>query len=436
NAAVEGGLDLFRPIAQDTVDFLSFDSHQKAHSTNQLFDASISGDLDIQLENGPVQFALALEQVKESYSVQPDAIILKGDGFDGSSEGRGERNHLGIGAELNFPFIENFDLNVALRWDDYDDDSDVNSASSPRLALVYKPSENFLTRFSWGKSFRAPDMQRLFGGETNGFNDIIDPEFDGQVVQSVQISTVSNIELKEERGTNINLGFVWQATDDLDISMDLFNISLDDVVAAPSAQFVVNACSEIGLLCDQVIRDSQGTLRGNNSYVVIGPLNFAKQETQGIDLTLNQSWKNEYGEWEAKFMTTWISSFYFQAVSGIEKVENINLGVFPEFRSNLILNWQKKSLGATVRVTHIDEIAGSFCVECSRSQYISSWLSLNANFRYHFSEYSRVSFGINNIVNQDPHQDPTQNNWPWYSNSSSYYSATGREFYLQLDTSF
>ena len=34
NAAVEGGLDLFRPIAQDTVDFLSFDSHQKAHSTN------------------------------------------------------------------------------------------------------------------------------------------------------------------------------------------------------------------------------------------------------------------------------------------------------------------------------------------------------------------------------------------------------------------
>ena len=211
NAAVEEGLDLFRPIPDETVDFLSFDANQNAYSTNHLFDFSIAGDLDLQLGNGPIKFALALEQVKESYLDRPDAIILKGDGFDGSSEGRGERNHLGIGGELNFPFTESLELNVALRWDDYDDDSDVNSAISPRLAMAYSLSDKFLARFSWGKSFRAPDMQRLFGGETKGFNDIVDPEENGRVVQSVPIVTVSNIELEEERGTNVNLGFVWQA---------------------------------------------------------------------------------------------------------------------------------------------------------------------------------------------------------------------------------
>ena len=436
NAAVENGLDLFQPIPDSTVELLEFDANQKAFSTNRLFDFSISGDLDIQLGNGPVKFAIAVEQVKESYDDKPDSTILKGDGFDGSSAGKGERQHLGIGGELNLPFVENFDLNLALRWDDYDDDSDVNSAFSPRLALAFTPTDTFLTRFSWGKSFRAPDMQRLFGGATKGFIDIVDPEDNNRVVQSVQTFTVSDIELEEERGTNINLGFVWQATDNLDFSIDIFDISLEEVVSAPSPQFVVDACSNYDLLCEFVVRDSSGSLNGSDAYIVTGPANFAKQETQGADFRVNYDWENEFGTWNTRLTTTWIRAFYFQAVAGIQKVESIELGVFPEFRSNLLLDWQKGSIGATLRVSFIDGVAGHFCVECSKEQYVGSWTSLNTNFRYHFSEYSRVSLGINNITNKPPPQDPTQNNWPWYINSSSYYNAVGREFYLQIDTSF
>lgn len=436
NAAVESGLDLFRPIPESVVELLRFDANQNAYSTNRLLDFSLSGDLDFQLSNGPIKFAVAFEQVKESYSDRPDSTILNGDGFDGSSVGKGERDHLGVGGELSLPFAENFDLNIALRWDDYDDNSDVGSAISPRLAMAYSPVENLLLRFSWGKSFRAPDMQRLFGGETFGFDDIVDPEFDGVVVQSVSTVTVSNIDLKEERGTNINLGMVWQTSENLDLSVDIFDISLDDVVAAPSSQFIVNACSEFDLLCELVFRDSAGTLNGTDALIVSGPINFAKQETRGLDLTGNYRWEDSLGKWNVRLMTTWINAFYFQAVSGIQKVENIDLGVFPEFRTNLMLDWQKEALGATLRVSHIDEIAGSFCVVCSKDQYIGSWLSLNVNVRYNFSENSRISMGINNLSNREPPQDPTQNNWPWYSNSASYYNAAGREIYLQLDTRF
>ncbi len=436
NAAVENGLDLFLPIPESTVELLRFDANQNAYSTNRLLDFSLSGDLDFQLNNGPVKFAIAFEQVKESYSDTPDSTILKGDGFDGSSAGRGERDHLGIGGELSFPFAENFDLNVALRWDDYDDDSGVGSAVSPRVAMGYSPAESLLFRFSWGKSFRAPDMQRLFGGETRGFNDIVDPEFDGVVVQSVPTVTVSNIDLKEERGTNINLGMVWQSSENLDFSFDIFDISLEEVVAAPSSQFIVNACSEFDLLCDLVVRDSAGTLNGTDALIISGPVNFAKQETRGLDFSGNYRWENHLGRWSMRLMTTWINAFYFQSVEGIEKVENIDLGVFPEFRTNLMLDWQEGAYGATVKVSYIDEIAGSFCVVCSKEEYIGSWLSMNANLRYSFSENSRVSLGINNLSNREPPQDPTQNNWPWYTNSSSYYNAAGREIYLQLDTRF
>ncbi len=440
NYAIENGLDLFQPIPTETVEMLSFIANQKASSTNRVFDLSISGDLDFILNDGPVKFAVALEQVNESYSDRPDPLIFNGEGFDGSSGGRGERNHIGVGGELSFPFSKNFELDIALRWDDYDDDSDVDSAFSPRLSLAYSPTESLLTRFSWGRSFRAPDMQKLFGDVSLGFGDIRDPENGNAVIQSVQVFTAPNIELEEERGTNINLGLVWQASDDLDVTVDIFHISLDEIVAAPSPQFIVDVCSQFDILCELVVRDESGTLNGSDAYVVTGPINFAKQETQGLDLTVNYDWQNELGSWNAKLTTTWIRAFYFQAIEDIGKVDSISLGVFPEYRTNLSLDWNNESMGATLKLNFIDEVAGAFpeiCDAqngtCEQQDYVDSWISLNANFRYKYSDFTRVSFGINNLTNEAPPQDPTQNNWPWFGNANSYYKATGRELYLQLD---
>ena len=436
NAAVESGLDLFQPIPDKTVELLRFVASQNAYSTNRVFDFSIAGDLDWQLAGGPVKFALALEQVSESYADRPEPILINGDGFDASSEGHGDRKHIGIGGELNLPFSDSFEMDIALRWDDYDDDSDVNSALSPRLSLAFKPTDSLITRLSWGRSFRAPDMQRMFGGLSSAFNNIIDPENGNRLVESVQVFTSSNIELKEEKGTNINLGLIWQASEALEISADIFDISLDDVIAAPSAQQIVNVCSATGLLCDFVVRDSAGTLNGSQAFIVTGPVNFAKQQTQGVDLSVNYQWKNNSGDWNTMLTTTWIRAFYFQSFKEFSKVDSVGLGVFPEYRTNLVLDWQNSSLGATLKLNYIDEIKGVFCEVCTRQQFIDAWLTLDANFRYDISDYSRVSLGINNLTNNAPPEDPTQTTWPWFANAGSFYKAIDRELYLQIDMSF
>ncbi len=436
NSAVDNGLDLFQPIPERTVEHLGFIANKKASSTNRVIDFSIAGDFDILFDGGPLKFALALEQVEESFIDRPDSIILNGDGFDGSSEGRGKRKHVGVGGELSFPFSENLEMDIALRWDDYDDDSDVNNAFSPRISLAYTPVESLLTRLSWGRSFRAPDMQRLFGGVTTGFGDIIDPVNGNAVVQSVQVFTVSSIELEEETGTNINLGFIWQANDDLEFTVDIFDISLDKVVAVPSAQLIVSACAELDVLCEQVNRDAAGTLSGSEAFVVTSPLNFARQETQGIDLTVNYDWDNALGHWNGILTTTWIRAFYFQAIEESPKIDSIGQGIFPEYRTNLMLDWQNEAIGATLKLSYIDEISGAFCAVCEKQDRIDSWLTLSANIRYKVSDFSRVSFGINNLTNEAPPEDPTQTNWPWFSNAGSFYKAVGRELYLQLDMSF
>lgn len=439
NSAVENGLDLFQPIPQSVVEQLGFMANKKAESTNKLIDFSISGDLDFSLDGGPVKFAFALEHVKEDYFDRPDTFVNNGDAFDGSTSGEGSRKHMGVGGELSFPFTSNLEMDIALRWDDYQDKSAVGSAFSPRVAIAYKITDKVLTRFSWGKSFRAPDMQKLFGGFTSAFSDIIDPDSPsnpGEVVQSVQVFSGSNIDLSEEKGVNFNLGVAWEITDQLNLNIDIYDISLSEIVAEPSAQFIVNACSEFDLLCDFIQRDSTGSLNGADAFIVTFPINFAKQQTRGVDFSADYKWFNSFGDWQAKLATTWIQSFYFQVVQGIDKVDNIGLGLYPEYRTNLMLDWQGENKGATVKLNYIDKVGGQFCIDCQSNEYIDAWTTIDANFRYHYSEFTQLSIGINNLLNKRPPEDPTQNNWPWYANAGSYYNPLGRELYLQLNMNF
>ena len=453
HAVVDDGLDLFQPIPSEYVEFLSYEAGRNSFSSNRVIDFSIMGDLSAGFDAGPIQFALAIEQVTEKYEDVPDIFVTRGDSFDGSSSGAGDRKHLGIGGELSFPFTENFNMDIALRWDDYDDDSSVGSALSPRIAMGYRPTENILTRFSWGKSFRAPDMQRLFGGPTEGFTNITDPDFQvdsngnfcaapennpdckPSFIESARQYTLANIDLEEEEGSNMNLGIVWEINKDFSMSLDYFKIDMDKVVAAPSAQSIVNICSEFDVLCELVNRDDSGTLATGEAFIATFALNLAEQNTSGFDYTLNYEWRNTLGNWTTSFNTTWIRTFETKVTEDSQTIDGINLGELPEFRTNMTLDWQKGKWGATLRMSFVDEMLGYYCIECSSDDKVASWTTFNINTRFNYSDFTRIHFGINNLTNKAPPQDPTQTTWPWYPNAGGYYSAAGRELYLQLQTS-
>ncbi len=453
NSAVDYGLDLFERIPESVVNNLSFDANRTSFSSNRVVDFSISGDMPFGFEAGPIQFAIALESVNEKYDDKPDPIVLRDDAFDGVSSGKGSREHLGIGGELSFPFTENFEMDIAIRWDDYNDASSVNNAISPRIAMGYRPVDNVLTRVSWGKSFRAPDMQRLFGGDTRSFIDVTDPAFpvdqNGMLcatsdepgclpaqIQSVNLLVSSNIDLKEEEGSNFGAGIVWEISDGLNLSVDYFDIQLEEVVTTLSAQALVDICFYVDALCEYVQRDAQGTLFGDQARIQSVAINFAEQDTQGADIVLTYDWKNQYGNWLSKLSVTKVSKLETRFSEEAERVENIGLGALPEYRANLLLDWQHESWGATARINYIDEMAGSFCFPCTKSQYQEAWITTNVALRYAYNDYTRVRVGVNNLTNEEPPEDPTQANWPWYRNAGGYYNSIGREVYLQLDVNF
>ncbi|MET1256825.1 TonB-dependent receptor plug domain-containing protein [Aliikangiella maris] len=453
NSAVDNGLDLFKPIPGELVQSLTYIANKEAFSSNQLVDFLISGDLPISLSNGPIQFAIALERIVEKYEDIPDPLVVQGDGFDGYTSGKGERTHLGLGAELSLPFSESFEMDLAFRWDDYDDESSVNNAISPKIALNYTPFEGFYTRLSWGKSFRAPDLQRLFGGQTKSFIDVTDPlilvDENGNLcepenseacrpalIQSANFLVTPNLDLSEEKGTNFGFGTVWEITDNLTLTVDYFEIQLDDVVTTLTAQSLIEACAFYEIFCEYVMRNEIGTLNGQGAYIEAQAINFAEWDTTGVDVVVNYDWQNDWGKWSTSLNITKVKDFETRFKREFQKTENISLGLLPEYRANLIVDWQSESLGVTARINYIDKISGGFCFPCQQSQFIDSWLTTNINMRFNYSDFTRIHLGVNNLTNEAPPDDPSQNNWPWFPVSAGYHSSIGREMYFQIESNF
>lgn len=437
NAEVDNGLDLFQPIPQSVVDTTSYLATRDAYSWTRGIDFSLSGDLPFELAGGPVQFAAAIDKQHQEYFDESDPITTAGEGFDGASAGGGDRDYTGVAVEFRMPFTNELELNLAVRRDSYDDRSDVGSATSPRVALMYSPLDTLKFRATWGESFRAPDMQRLFGSRTRGFVTVTDPFLNDVTVQSVNVFTGSNLALEEEQGENLNIGVVWEAMDSLTVTADYYQIELENIVAAPTAQFILNTCFNSGNLCELITRDSQGTLQGNDAFIESTAQNLSLQEITGIDLTINYDWQTELGNFNSRFSWSWVDEFTTQFDENSAPVENISLGALPENRINANLGWSNDVYNANIRVSYVDELAGGFCGgSCTSDQFIDAYTTVNLSFGYDMGDYGRFLFGVNNVTNEAPPEDPTANNWPWFLNAGGYYSAKGREFSLQYTQSF
>ena len=462
-AQVDNGLDLFQPIPASVVQATSFRPFTDAESTNRFADFQLSGFLPLELAGGPMALAGVLEWEDQEFFDRRDPITLSGDASDGGAAGGGQRDRVALGVELAFPITSQIEFDLAGRWDDYDDASQTGSATTGKASLQYRPLDNLLIRGSFGTTFRAPDLQRLFGSTTRAFTSVVDsplcvqaggdPNTPGgldpnnssdpcDVVQSVRILVGSNIALEEEEGESINLGVVWEPLDALSLTLDYYDVELENIIAAPSGQFILNQCAGLSTgtpdqaFCGLITRDAAGRLNGGQ--ISAQALNLSFQEIQGVDLSARYSRDTEsLGLWAVQWETTWVESLKTQFAEGQAEVENLALASLPEFRHNITLNWEYGAMGATLRASYVDELPGINAFtdpdtgNVPSSQFIDDYINVNGSFRYDFGNYGDIQVGINNLFDEEPPVDPTNSNWPWFINAGGYYNSFGREWYVQ-----
>ena len=223
-------------------------------------------------------FQLNSEDLKINYSegsratFDLDGKLIKGADLlflGGGKNVDTSRDKQAIFFEVKQSFKEKLDLILSGRYERLDN----YSSFDPKLSIKYSASNNFLIRGSTGTSFTAPSMAQMFSSEIQlgSVRDINDSPF-------VRLALLGNAHLKPAISENVSLGFVWDISEAIDLTVDYWAIDYEDRIEVESAQVLLNT----NPYAPSITRNQFGELIAvSTSY-----FNEEKTEVNGIDVEL------------------------------------------------------------------------------------------------------------------------------------------------------
>lgn len=404
---------------------------------------TFTGDV-VELPAGMLKYAAGVETYREWFSRKADAATTNNEILStGASGGRGTRENDSIYAEFLIPVIDTFELTAAIRYDDY---SDFGDSTVIQFAGEWRPVEALLVRASWGETFRAPDLARVYGDTLFGFDQITDPlgcTNAGGTLGDTSIPACSgelfigttagpNTDLNAEEGESWNIGAVYEfkAAGDWSAAIDYWHVEIDNIVNELDAQTIAN---------DPDTYASQITRRAGFIDVInSSALNLSFQEAEGIDFSLKYTTDTDIGRFIASASATYITTFDDQFSDSDPVRDRIEGTSVPEWKGNFKVNWFMDKLSASMMVIYLGEMKGinaDVFQDFGLASYdVDDQFKINLSGSYELSENVSFRLGINNVTDEGPNEDPTENLWPEYN--PKFYNAIGREFYGSLSVSF
>ncbi|WP_251358928.1 TonB-dependent siderophore receptor [Kangiella sp. TOML190] len=301
-----GAYDLANPYASDEDVLNAMRITVYRESNFDFEEAFAQGQFDLfDMGGGTSSMLVGAEWRKEIYSDQYDPQSEAGQvGGSAGNSAAGTRQVRVLAFEALFPFTDNFEMNVAARYDDY---SDFGDNTSPKVSFRYQPWDELTLRASWGQGFRAPSLPELNAKTTFSATSVNDPQScvaQGQPADcSLQINEFrqANPALQAEESDQYSIGAAWQPLEWLNLTVDYSNIEITDQITLIGPQDIID--SQItgvpvpaGLTCTRAPSGSivecltgfgnQGELEVENMDVNLR-MNF---DLWGGQLTSNTQW--------------------------------------------------------------------------------------------------------------------------------------------------
>jgi len=153
-------------------------------------------------------------------------------GFTPISAGHHDRDNVAVYAGLEADFTENFSAGIAARYEDY---SDFGNETSGKLSLRYAFSDAVALRGTVASGFRAPSLAQ------QNYQAITSTSLNGVFVErgtfpatSAAARALGAEALKAETSLSFSLGLVLQPVDNLYITLDAYQIKVDDRISLSS----------------------------------------------------------------------------------------------------------------------------------------------------------------------------------------------------------
>lgn len=424
--------------------------------TNNYF-ANLAGSL-FTLPAGDLGFAVGVEHRKEEGGFTPDAIAQSGDSTNlASGPTYGSYSLDEVYAELDIPvladvaFAKELSLNIASRYSDFDTFGDTTNS---KAGFKWRPIDDLLVRGTWSEGFRAPTIGDLYGGTsdtfTTGFRDPCDTVYGAaagsarclqdvpagyrQLQQGfiptttpggqtpVAFTSGSNPLLEPETSVSKTLGFVYNPSyvQGLSVALDWWNIKIDNTVVADSPNDILSDCyiALIESRCALFSRDaSLGNIVAELQY---GSRNAGYAETEGFDLDVNYGLNTDFGRFDARWATTYVSFYEVKSTNDPETIPGQANGFGGNFRvrSNLNLTWSFEDVSVTwgVRYNSGSKEECYFEEKCSLPNYqapdtlgaivpqneVGSTTFNDLQVSWQAPWNARIAIGANNVLDRDP----------------------------------
>ena len=341
------------------------------------------------------------------------------------------RNKQAIFFETNKNFENVLDLILSGRYERLEN----NSSFDPRISFKYLASENFFFRGSYGTSFTAPSMAQMFSSEIQlgSVRDINDSPF-------VRLALLGNQYLKPATSENINFGFRWNVTNELDLIIDYWKIDYKNRIEVESPQVLLN----IDPFAPSVTRNQFGELIAvSTSY-----FNEAKTKVSGIDAEINFLKIVEIGEFSYSIKATQLSEFLTPENQGGDNFNMVNrVGSFnfdanthslPKLRLNSFFSWTINDLKIGINSRYVDGYSNNRQIPSSAASlgytnYVKSFLvhdfSIIKSLQF-FSGELKLGIGIINAFDK---QAPLLYDAPDFSFDTRVHDPRGRLINLTLE---
>ena len=321
------------------------------------------------LPAGPVSIAVGAEARKESVDRSVGALdTAKAFTNFSFSAMAGSYNVKEAFAEVLVPVVRDvpvfnkLEVNAAARVSDY---NTTGSIWSWKLGATNEFFPGFRGRITKSRDIRSANLTELFTTSTTGYNTIVDPATNSSVY--VLTNGGGNANLTPETAKTFTTGFVYSppALPGFNISVDYFDIDIDNVITTVSAQDIVTRCAAGNTdMCSRVTRDGSGTI----TRIVSTYVNLANYKTDGVDAEISYSTAfdrlipNAPGRIRARWLMTWVNSLTTN--DGVSKIEYVKsqgysfgLGT-PKTRMTGSLDWAGEVFSANIRARYIS--AGNY----------------------------------------------------------------------------
>jgi outer membrane receptor protein involved in Fe transport len=312
--------------------YFSYDATHKAKIDQLVVSGFMSGDSSqlFELPGGPVKFALGAEYRRENVAYDNDDfvetggtnLVLIGDIDADPFAVKEAFAEVQIPILAGTPFFHDLTISGAARIADY------NGATGTVIAynagLLWAPIPELRLRANYGRSVRAPNVSEtgfpIVANFAPGFQDpcraanigsgtqfraancaadlgalLNTPAFANIAAFSLPVLSGSNPNLEEESSNSLTVGAVVQPLAGLSLSVDYFDIKVDNVITSVSAQNIANGCYDLPTLdnpfcglfaryrgaATSPIGEIPGQIAANS--LLQAPLNFAKRVRRGLD---------------------------------------------------------------------------------------------------------------------------------------------------------